>query len=296
LKLPIISTVAVLALIVAVRTYSQSSAPAAPRTRDGRISLGPPPGQSGLWMPPNAGDERLVDLDSATPAASNQFGIDTNPLLRNPRLGGISPEAAAQLVGKLTVNQVPFQPWAKALYAFRSENPYEPHTRCKPSGGPRQFMTPYGVEFLDAPELQRMFIVDIGGPHTMRVVYMDGKGHPKNLSPSYLGHSIGQWDHDTLVIDSIGFNERFWIDRQGLPHTDKLHLVERITRADLNTLLYEVTIDDPGAYSSTWSTGVVLRWTPGQELFEYVCQDNNHAPELMIGAEKLMGSSTSVVP
>jgi len=73
---------------------------AAPRTRDGRVSLGPPPGQTGLWMPPNAGDERLVDLDSTTPAASNEFGIDTNPLLRLPRLDGISPEAAARLVGK----------------------------------------------------------------------------------------------------------------------------------------------------------------------------------------------------
>ena len=296
MKRTLISMVFVMALMFAMRAFSQSGPAPAPRTRDGKVSLGPPPGETGLWMPPNAGDERLVDLDSATPAASNEFGIDTNPLLRNPRLGGISPEAAAQLVGKLTVSQVPFQPWAKALYAFRAENLFEPHTRCKPSGGPRQFMTPYGVEFVDAPELQRMFIVDIGGPHTMRVVYMDGRAHPKNLSPSYLGHSIGRWENDTLVIDTVGFNERFWIDRQGLPHTDRLHLVERMTRMDLNTLKYQVTVDDTGAYTSTWSTGVVLRWTPGAELFEYVCQDNNHAPELMLGNEKFIDGRTNVVP
>jgi len=259
----------------------------APRPQGAPVNLlGTRPGETGLWMPPNAGDERLVDLDSASSAASNPFSIDANPLSRLPRLDGISPAAAAQLVGKLTVSMVPFQPWARALYAYRSEQFFEPHTRCKPSGGPRQFLTPYGVEFVDAPELKRMFIVDIGGPHTMRIVYMDGRPHPKDLSPSYLGHSTGRWENDTLIIDSVGFNERFWMDRQGLPHTEKLHLVERITRTDPNILKYQVTVDDPGAYTSTWTTGIVLRWTPGAELFEYVCQDNNHAPELMLGTDQ----------
>jgi hypothetical protein len=157
-------------------------------------------------------------------------------------------------------------------------------------------MTPYGVEFVDAPELHRLFIVDIGGPHTVRIVYMDGRAHPKDPNPSYLGHSTGRWENDSLVIDSVGFNERFWFDRTGLPHTDHLHLIERITRTDVNTIKYQVTVDDPGAYTEKFSTGIVLRWTAGPELFEYVCQDNNHAPELTIGLEKSTNVRPVIVP
>ena len=68
--------------------------------------------------------------------------------------------------------------------------------------------------------MQRVYIFDIGGPHTYRTIYMDGRTHPANLTPSYYGHSIGWWEGDTLVVDTIGFNENFWLDRRGLPHTD----------------------------------------------------------------------------
>ena len=180
---------------------------------------------------------------------------------------------------------MPFQPWARALFEYRRGTEFEPHTRCKASGGARQFLTPYGVEFVDLPELKRMFIMDIGGPHSYRIIYMDGRPHPKDLAPSYYGHSIGHWEGDTLVVDNVGFNERFWMDREGSPHTEQLHFIERLTRLDMNTLKYEITIDDPGAYTATWNTGFMLRWSPGQELFEYVCQDNNYAAELMLGSE-----------
>src|SRR5512143_3933083 len=99
------------------------------------------------------------------------------------------------------VTKVPFQPWSRAVYDDRQKNELEPHTRCKPSGVARQFLTPYGVEFVELPELERVFIFDIGGPHTYRTVYMDGRPHPRKLVPSYYGHSIGWWDKDTLVVD-----------------------------------------------------------------------------------------------
>jgi hypothetical protein len=97
-------------------------------------------------------------------------------------------------------------------------------------GGPRQWLTPYGAEFLELPELKLAYIFDIGGPHTYRTIYLDGRTHPANLAPSYYGHSIGWWEGDTLVVDTIGFNEGFWIDRGQLPHTDQL-ICSRSTRA-----------------------------------------------------------------
>jgi hypothetical protein len=76
-------------------------------------------------------------------------------------------------------------------------------------------------------------------------------------------------------VDTVGFNERFWMDRPGTPHTEQLHLVERFTRTDFNTIKYDVTIDDPGAYTAPWSGGFMLEFIPDQESFEFICQDNN---------------------
>ena len=158
-------------------------------------------------------------------------------------------------------------------------------------------MTPYGVEFVDLPELGRMFIFDIGGPHTFRTIYMDGRSHPSNLSPSNYGHSIGWWEGDTLVVDSVGFNEDFWLDRRGLPHTEQLHTVERFTRTNKNTIDYKLTVNDPGAYTAPFEGGFNLRYNENQELFEYVCQQANYASELMVGGETRTISRTSpIVP
>jgi len=218
----------------------------------------------------------------------------------HPRLGAPSPEEKGiwgACCGSLSNNETPFQPWAKALYDYRRTNEFEPHTRCKPSGGARQFVTPYGTEIVEMPDLQRIYIFDIGGPHTFRTIYMDGRQHPKDLVPSYYGHSIGRWEGDTLVVDTIGFNEGFWMDRAGSPHTEKLHFMEKFTRTDYNTLKYEVTVEDPGAYTQTWSPSPFqLRWNAGQELFEYVCQDNNFAPVLLIGSEEKIDRSSVIIP
>jgi hypothetical protein len=270
------------------------SMPVLALAQSGSGTLAARPGEHGVWIPPNAGDERLVELDSANPGSVNPFAIETNPLQRTPRAD--SPPTTPQSFTKLTLSEVPFQPWAKALYAYRQENQLEPHTRCKPSGGPRQFLTPYGVEFLEPVDLTRVIVIDIGGPHSMRTIYTDGRAHPKDLEPTALGHSIGHWDNGTLVVDTVGFNERFWIDRWGLPHTQRLHLTERFTRLDPATLKYEITVDDPGAYTASWTTGLLLRWNPNQELFEYVCQDNNLAPQLMLGAANAIDRSSVIVP
>ena len=234
---------------------------------------GPPPGPA-----PRSAEGRVL-LGGATPAIKGLwlpvFGI------RDP----ISPAAT-----------VPFQPWAKGIYDDRQKHELEPHTRCKPSGVARQFLTPYGVEFVEMPELQRLYIFDVGGPHTFRTVFMDGRTHPKTITPTYYGHSIGWWEGDTLLIDTTGFNESFWLDRRGLPHTDRLRTLERYTRTDAVTIKYEVTVDDAGAYTAPWKGGFNLRWEAGQELFEYVCQQANYAGELMVGDQKSVDRNSSIVP
>jgi hypothetical protein len=192
--------------------------------------------------------------------------------------------------------EVPFQPWAKAVFDDRQMHELEPHTRCKPSGVARQFLTPYGVEFVELPELQRIYIFDVGGPHTYRTVYMDGRQHPSPLTPSFYGHSIGWWEGDTLVIDTTGFNEGFWLDRRGLPHTEAMHTIERFTRVDSAAIRYEVTVTDPGAYTAPWTGRFNLRWEDGTELFEYVCQQANYAGTLMVGERDSVDRTSPIVP
>jgi hypothetical protein len=191
---------------------------------------------------------------------------------------------------------VPYQDWTAALAEERRQNQLEPHARCKPSGLSRQFLTPYGAEIVEIPELQRIYIFDVGGPHSYRTIYMDGRTHPVDVSPSYYGHSIGWWDGDTLVVETTGFNEGFWMDRGGLPHTSQLRAVERFTRTEFGAMRYVLTIDDPGAYTDPFDTEMELRWAAGDELFEYVCQQANYAPELMVGESEGANRTSPIVP
>jgi hypothetical protein len=267
-------------------------------------------------QPPPPAPDRSVQVGvpegrggAVAPAAGRRGGPPPGPAPRTAEgrvlLGGATPaikgvwlpgEGGAQATSA-DVSSVPLQPWALAVYGHRRINQLEPHTRCKPSGAIRQFLTPYGVEFVEFPELQRIFIFDIGGPHTYRTIYLDGRTHPANLQPSYYGHSIGWWEGDTLVVDTAGFNESFWIDRRGTPHTEKMRTLERFTRLDTVTMKYEITVDDPGALTAQWKTGFNLRWEDGTELFEYVCQQSNYAPTLMVGGEaSTVDRSSAIVP
>ena len=195
------------------------------------------------------------------------------------------------------IETVPFQPWSEALYDARQAHELEPHARCKASGVSRQFLTPYGAEIVEIPELERLFIFDIGGPHTFRTVYMDGRSHPADLQPTNYGHSIGWWEGDTLVIDSTGYNEDFWFGRRGLPHTEALQTIERFTRTDERTIDYVLEIHDPNVYTAPFTGGFSLRWNGGTELFEYICQQANYAHELMVGQEQdTVDRSSSIVP
>jgi hypothetical protein len=289
---------AVVATVQAAPQQGDGNRPAdqpAPRTSDGRIVIGATPTQKGVWIGGNLG---FCNANRAPAPASLNPGATGGP-------GAVTPAAPAGQAGRAggrgrgaagPCTPVPYMPWTLAVSDDRRRNELEPHTRCKPSGGPRQWLTPYGAEFLELPEQKVAYIFDIGGPHTYRTIFMDGRAHPKDLAPSFYGHSIGWWEGDTLVVDTVGFNEGFWIDRGQLPHTDKLHLIERYTRTSLTSMRYELTIDDPAAYTAPFTATSNLRWENGTELFEYICQQANQAHELMVGAGTEVDRSTLIIP
>jgi hypothetical protein len=122
-----------------------------------------------------------------------------------------------------------------------------------------------------------------GNIHSYRQIFMDGRKHPADVNPTWYGHSIGHWEKDTLVIDTVGFNDLFWFDFVGHPHTEQLHTVERYTRTELGTLSEEVTIDDPGAYKKPFTIVASHRLLPNDELMEYICQENNRDVRHLVG-------------
>ena len=195
------------------------------------------------------------------------------------------------------VDDIAFKPWAQGLFDTRQSHDLEPHARCKPSGAIRQFLTPYGVEMLEMPELERLFIFDIGGPHTYREVYMDGRSHPTDMDPTYYGHSVGWWDGDTLVIDSTGYNTDFWFERMGLPHTESVHITEYFTRTDRDNMRYRFVMTDPLTYEQPLEGNMNLVWREGEELFEYVCQQSNYAGDLMVNESlQAIGTTSPIIP
>lgn len=241
---------------------AKSNVPArpTPRLADGTVSFGPTAGEKGVW---NIGGS-LVQRGGGR-------GGNANPLA--PPLP--------------SVDDIPFLPWAKELFAHRGETltADDPHVRCKSEDLPRLFQTPYGFEIVQVPDMQRIFIMGVGGPHTYHEIYMDGRPHPVDLAPSYHGHAVGHWEGDTLVIDTVGYGTRSWITREGEPTTTQLHTIERLSRPDYNTLIYEITVDDPGAYTAPWKSGWAIPFQAGNEMYEYICQENNRDSRHMFGGD-----------
>jgi hypothetical protein len=259
-----------------------------PRLADGTPNLGRVSGEKGVWSVPyitNMG-ERVIEPDGTTAferraaAGGGRAGRGRGAGRgEGPLGGGEGTTGGGGRGGAKSEPQVPFQPWAAAIYDYNSKNDskYDPEGYCLPPGGPRLMATPYPMEIIQLPEQKRILMIFEGATHIWREIYMDGRPHPEGdgLNPTYLGHSVGKWEGDTLVVDIVGFNEQTWMDYFGHPHTDMLHVVEKFSRPTKNELRYEATFDDPGAYTKPFTVRWTIPWNPTGELTEYICQENN---------------------
>lgn len=184
--------------------------------------------------------------------------------------------------------QVPFKPAAEALWKQRflkDDMKDDPEGFCLPPGIPRMMYTPYPAQIYQMPD--RIVMVYEGGAHVWRLIWMDGRPLPKSnddINPDFLGYSVGHWEGDTLVVNSMGFNTETWLDASGHPHGENLKVTEKYTRTNFNTIKLESTIDDPDYYTKPWTVVTQITWTPnrtgpwsmrGGELMEYICQENN---------------------
>lgn len=225
-----------------------------PRTPDGKVDMNAParraadghPDLSGFWLPAT-GVKYLLNL-----------AADLKP------------------------EQIPLKPAAQAIYQERIDTNGKDHpgVRCWPSGIPEKDSIPDGLKVVHTPDL----ILFLHESRTIyRQIFTDGRPLPRNAQPTWMGYSIGRWEGDTLVVETIGQNGKTWLDMRGLPGTESLRVVERFTRPTIGHIDLEVTIDDSQVYTKPWT--VKMGWTllPDAELIESICEENNKDLPHMVG-------------
>lgn len=158
-------------------------------------------------------------------------------------------------------------PWAEEIAKKRVARD-NPSARCLP--GDVLLNSPNPFEIIQTPG--RILIVAEYNVGANREIFLDGRGHPREMNPSWMGHSIGRWEKDTLVVDTVGFNDRSWLD--DWPHTEALHVVTRYRRVDLGHLDIQITVEDPNTFVKPWHLHHVWELMPGEELQEFVCENN----------------------
>jgi len=225
-----------------------------PRTPDGKVDVKAPPRRtadghpdlSGFWIPAS-GVKYLLNL-----------AADMKP------------------------DQIPLKSSGQAVYQERIETNGKDHpgVRCWPSGIPEKDNIPDGVKVVQTPDL----VIFLHESRTIyRQIFTDGRPLPRNAQPTWMGYSIGRWEGDTLVVETIGQNGKTWLDMRGLPATESLKVVERFTRPTIGHIDIDVTIDDSQAYTKPWNVKLGWNLLPDAELIESICEENNKDLPHMVG-------------
>jgi hypothetical protein len=251
-----VTAAALLSAVLATPVSAQwlhTPTPGIPRTADGKPDLNAPapktadghPDLSGVWMP---NTRFLQDL-----------AADMKP------------------------GDVPYQPWAETLVKERANGARgkdDPAAHCVP-GMPKLIVLPYPYKIFQMPGVT---LILYEGFTTFRQIFTDGRELPKDPQPSWIGYSVGRWEGDTFVVETIGINEQTWMDNAGKPHSDALHTIERYRRRNVGSLDVTLTIDDPKAYTRPWTVNESSsRLIVGQDLLEYICTENNKDVEHLVG-------------
>jgi hypothetical protein len=228
-----------------------------------------------------AGGSQLGTLGEADPATAALFrSRPAPPTGPTPKTPDGRPDFSGVYYGPRSneMTKPDLLPWAEEqvkrhLDNFRKDGP---SARCLPAGPLR--LVPL-VKVVQTPSLIMLIVEEEG----YRQIFLDGRSHPKDLNPTWYGHSIGKWDGDALVVDTVGFNDVGTLNPDGVPHTEQMHLLERFRRPDLGHLEIEVAIEDPKVFSKPWTMKRVANLAPGEEIMEFICNENNRDAEHMVG-------------
>lgn len=229
-----------------------------PRTADGH------PDFSGVWIADN-------------PLPCPPLLRDGNDCLEKMPLSREAYNIAATLAGGL-----PYQPWAAALAKQRTiDNAKDdPHVRCLPSNPPRSWALPHYQKILQLPGLLAL-LSEFNASY--RQIFTDGRALPVDPQPSWTGYSVGRWDGDALVVNTMGFRDDLWLDMNGNPMTGAAKVTERIRRPNFGTIEIDFTLDDPKAYTKPWTVVLKQSIVVDSELVDEICLENEKSLQHLVG-------------
>ena len=258
------------------RTAAQASRPA--RTADGK------PNFSGVWQAINEAHWDLQAHEARSGSVTQPGVYPSYEYARVPAAPVLALGAAAGVPGSIGVvegdGQIPYKPEAAAMKKENGENwvDRDPELKCYLPGIPRAMYMPYPFEITQSTNKIHMAYAFAT---TARTIHLDEVEPPP--ADTWMGHSVGRWEGNTLVVDVANFNDKTWFDRAGNFHSDALHLVERFTLATPDVIQYEVTIEDPKVFTRPWriSMPIYRRMEPNIQLLEYRCTE--FAEEFLYG-------------
>ena len=228
-------------------------------------------------------------LDYPTPGIPRTADGKPNLAARTPRtpngrpdFSGIWKAPDGKYLANLAADlgEVPMQPWAQKLYQERQENNGKdrPSGRCLPHSVTDFDGHPNPKKVIQTPGV---LILLFESYHSYRQIFIDRRPLPKEREPAWFGYSVGKWEGDTLVVDTVGINEKTWLDDGGHPHSDALHVIERFRRPDFGHMEVQVTIDDPKAYIKPWTAKIPWEYMPDTELLDWVCENERDFQHLI---------------
>ena len=254
------------AAVCASAQWVKHTTPGIPRTPEGKPNLSAPPPRasngkpdlSGIWQAEAA---PIPDLIRLLPGGVNGLGEATPSKYFLNILADFKPDEA------------PLQPAAAA--ALRKLNPTPggkdaPITRCLPAGIPLADVMPAPFKIIQTPGLMAMLYEQ----DTFRQVFLDGRAQPEDPQPGWMGNSVGQWEGDTLVVHTQGFNDKSWLDVSGHTHSEAMQLTESFHRRDFGHMEAQITVDDPKTYTKPFIINFNLRLLPDTDLIEFSCTEN----------------------
>ena len=233
------------------------------------------------WLhQPTPGIPRTADglVNLAAPAPRTADG--------RPDLSGMWGWQPGKYFGALWADVGPghLQPWAFELVKQRAEHMGKDDPAnfdCVPQGPRMNLHAPLPVKLVQTPAL----LVILSEDMSYRQIFLDGRALPKDPDPSFMGYSVGRWEDDTLVVETIGFKDRTWLDFAGTPHTEQLRITERIRRTSFGHLEIAQTIDDAGAFKAPFTVRIGAQFVPDTELLEFVCAENERSRRHFTGTQ-----------
>ena len=198
-----------------------------------------------------------------------------------PDFSGIWAAPSGKYLANLAADGAPsMQPWAAKLYQERQANEGKdrPSGRCLPHSVTDFDAHPMPKKLIQTPGLLTMLYESY---HSFRQIFTDGRPLPEQPEPAWFGYSVGKWEGDALVVDTIGVNDKTWLDDGGHPHSDAMHIVERFRRPDFGHMEVKITIDDPKAYTKPWTVTVPWELLADTELLDWVCENEKDLSHLV---------------